>query len=76
MTYSLLSLLGNRGACALLCASGVTDEFGVDAEKRSVSLPLGLVDAVPVGLLVLVVSRMVLRLCHPFLSIYYADYIK
>ena len=76
MTYSLLSLLGNRGACALLSASSVTDEFGVDAGERRVSLPLGLVDAVPVGLLVLVVSRMVLRLCHPFLSIYYADYIK
>ena len=76
MTYSLLSFLRDRGTCALLGASSVTDEFGVDAEKRCVSLPLGLVDAVLVGLLVLVVSRMVLRLCHPFLSIYYADYIK
>ncbi len=75
LTYSLLSLLGDGGAGSLDGASSVTEELGVDTEERAVSLSLGLLDAVLVGFFVLVVGRMVLRLCHPF-SIYYADYIK
>ena len=75
MTYSLFGLLGEGSAGALDGASGVADELWVDAHLRDVSLSLGLLDAVSVGLLVLVVVRVVLRLCHP-LSIYYADYIK
>ena len=75
LTYSLFGLLGEGGARSLDGASGVADSLGVDAHLRDVSLSLGLLDAVPVGLLVLVVVRVVLRLCHPF-SIYYADYIK
>ena len=75
LTYSLLSLLGNGGASALDGASSVAEELVVDSEERAVSLSLGLFDAILVGFLVLVMGRMVLRLCHPF-SIYYADYIK
>ena len=72
---SLGGLLGLSFAGALDGASGVAQELGVDTHGGSVSLSLRLLDAVPVGLLVLVVVRVVLRLCHPF-SIYYADYIK
>ena len=74
--YSLLSALGLFGLSASLeSTSSVADELGVHTEEGSVSLSLGLVDAVFVGFLVLVVSSVVLRLCHPF-SIYYADYIN
>ena len=74
--YSLLSALGLFSLSASLeSTSSVADELGVHTEEGSVSLSLGLVDAVFVGFLVLVVSSVVLRLCHPF-SIYYADYIK
>ena len=72
---SLGGLLGESRLGSLDGASGVAQELGVDSEERRISLPPGLLDAVPVGLLVLVVVRMVLRLCHPF-SIYYADYIN
>lgn len=75
LTYSLLGLGGDSSAGALDGASSVTEELGVDSEERVVSLSLGLLDAVLVGLSVLVVRGMVLRLCHPF-SISYADYIK
>ena len=75
MTYSLLSLLDDSGAGSLLGASLVAEELWVDTLETGVSLSLGLVDAVSVGLLVLVVRSVILRLCHPF-SIYYADYIK
>ena len=57
LTYSLFGLLGESGARTLDGASGVADSFGVDAHLRYVSLSLGLLDAVPVGLLVLVVVR-------------------
>lgn len=73
--YSLRSLLGSGDLGSLKCSSSVAEELGVHTNKGSVSLSLGLVDAVSVGLFVLVVRSVVLRLCHPF-SIYYADYIK
>ena len=74
-SQSLGGLLGNCSAGALHGTSAVAEELGVDALEGSVPLALGLLDAVAVGLLVLVVVRMVLRLSHPF-SIYDADYIK
>jgi len=42
----------------------VAEELGVHTLERSVSLTLGLSDAVAVSFLVLVVCRVVLRLCH------------
>ena len=74
-SQSLGGLLGKSSTGALGGTSAVAEELGVDALKGSVPLALGLLDAVAVGLLVLVVIRMVLRLSHPF-SIYDADYIK
>ena len=73
--YSLGGLLGDSSSGTLLRASSVTDDLGVDADLRCVSLSLGLVNAVSMGLLVLVVRSVVLRLSHS-ISIYYADYIK
>lgn len=64
--YSLRCLGVNGGAGSLLGASLVAEELRVDSLKRSVSLSLGLVNAVSVGLLVLVMGGMILRLCHPF----------
>ena len=42
----------------------VAEELGVDRLDGAVALTLGLPDAVLVSLLVLVVGRVVLRLCH------------
>lgn len=58
----LYSLLGGDGFLgSLLRASGVTDELGVDTGERCVPLSLDLVNAVSMGLLVLVVRSVVLR---------------
>ena len=74
--YSLLlSFLGEGETGAFQSPSSIAEELWVNALETGVSLSLGLVNAVFVSLLRLVMSRMILRLCHPF-SIYYADYIK
>ena len=72
MTYSLLhswglldgnttlSLLDHGSMSSLLCATGVTEELGADTQEGQVSLSLGFVNAVSVGLVILVVLTSVL----------------
>ena len=57
------SLLGG-GELHLGGSTLVSEELRVHSLERCVPLSLGLVDSVLMGLLVLVVSGMVLRLCH------------